>query len=1049
MGIIVEKEKAQEVLELLWNIDRGYEPSEGERTYLESIMCMLCPEGTEKIPESIVRLKNLQGFRLNGSCVKEWPMAVCGISSLTSLQVTNTSISVIPEEIGRLKNLKKLDLHSFSWKEGKESKIRELPEEVWNLTNLENLNLSETQIQELPKELGKLINLKELNLNGTQIQELPKELGNLSNLEELDLSDIQIRELSKEIWNLTNLEELYLARTQIRELPKELGNLSNLESLDLRRTQIKELPKELGNLTNLKVLDLSDIQIQELPKELGNLTNLKILGLNDIQIRELPKELGNLTNLEELDLSDMQISELPREIENLTGLRKLYLQNFSTFKIPGELLRLNLPFDINKDYADSLIDENNGIYLKDAAISTQPLSLFAQPRELIQAYYDAPKVMLREAKVIFLGDGDVGKTYTIKRILNHGKRDTYDTSATPGIHITSYSRQYQDKVLDIRFWDFGGQEIMHAMHRCFLTGRTCYVVVVDNRKGQMNEQAEYWLRNIDSFAGGCPVILAVNRIDGLGDNGIDEPRLKAMYPNLVGDPIYYSAKSSTEEEFQKLTDAICLQASRLDSYGMEFPENWAAIRNELMNMNAQGQGTKRYYIDKEEFYRICEEHGEKNRDICKWLLEWFNDLGICFSYHLDGEKKELPHYQILNPQWLTNAIYVMINACQNFSKKGVISHAAIDTQLNNPSVEQVKRVFPEFVSYTPEEREYILQIMRKFQLSYQVSEDEEFIPALCLNQTPEGLEPKGFVKRLSYEMVYTYLPDTVIHRLMIQCYQYLNPKKIWLKGLYIELPVEDVAAVVRMADSTRLQMDVYAMGDGRPLWKTLNYLRRHILQINRDLNMEAEDVILVRDGNREGRIDVEYLLNLKKDGYQEYSIQGSDKKPLKINIPELLGEVYGSETLRLAQEQALDRHIAYEEALQMIIRKMDSITEELAVQGTQLYHTMEGVKEQLVTANDGIGQIVEHLELVQNLMETFSTHQDTRVRQLGEEMRQALNEKKSPWQKLRDFLGDSANVVTIASVIGPYVMQLLQIPEMQQLPQNTVVFLQALTNMMK
>lgn len=58
---------------------------------------------------------------------------------------------------------------------------------------------------------------------------------------------------------------------------------------------------------------------------------------------------------------------------------------------------------------------------------------------------------------------------------------TYPTETTPGIDITDFPVRQPNYNFDIHFWDFGGQEIMHAMHRCFLTSRTCYVVVICNR----------------------------------------------------------------------------------------------------------------------------------------------------------------------------------------------------------------------------------------------------------------------------------------------------------------------------------------------------------------------------------------------------------------------------------------------------------------------------------------------------------------------------------------------------------------------------------------
>lgn len=71
-------------------------------------------------------------------------------------------------------------------------------------------------------------------------------------------------------------------------------------------------------------------------------------------------------------------------------------------------------------------------------------------------------------------------------------------------------------------WDFGGQEIMHATHQFFLTQRSLYVLVLNGREGGEEEDAEKWLKLIESFgtegsAEGdrkhAPVIVVLNKIN--------------------------------------------------------------------------------------------------------------------------------------------------------------------------------------------------------------------------------------------------------------------------------------------------------------------------------------------------------------------------------------------------------------------------------------------------------------------------------------------------------------------------------------------------------
>ena len=81
-------------------------------------------------------------------------------------------------------------------------------------------------------------------LNGT----LPKEIGNLTNLQELDLSNNKLEgEIPKEIGNLTNLLGLFLYNNKLEgEIPKEIRKLTNLQGLNLDMNQLKgEIPNEI------------------------------------------------------------------------------------------------------------------------------------------------------------------------------------------------------------------------------------------------------------------------------------------------------------------------------------------------------------------------------------------------------------------------------------------------------------------------------------------------------------------------------------------------------------------------------------------------------------------------------------------------------------------------------------------------------------------------------------------------------------------------------------------------------------------------------------
>ena len=771
-----------------------------------------------------------------------------------------------------------------------------IPESIGNLTSLRRLDLSHTQISALPESIGKLTDLQSLNLNFTQISELPECMGKLTNLQSLNLDSTQIRALPESIGNLTSLQTLDLRATQIRALPESIWNLTSLQTLNLRATQISALPESIGKLTNLQYLSLNSTQINELPESIGKLTSLQSLDLSFTQIRELPESIGKLKSLRSLYLRFSKISVLPRIIGSLQELNMLDLEHNTLSELPEVLLSLNLEY---KNETFDFIKEDPGIYIHDLHLQKQPVSLFYQPREFIVDYYKQPKIDINETKIIFLGSEGVGKTHTIKRILNDNHKISETLKETPGISIAFKDFDTEECSYRINFWDFGGQEIMHAMHRCFLTDRTGYVVVVSTRFGDVNKQARYWLKNIESFTKGAPVVIYVNKWSEGTYYQIDEFSLRRDYPNII-DVKQCSAKDGDNAEFGEVVKAIQKMALANDSISMSFPVSWEKVRQEIIALG--GPESQKYYISQQEFRDKCQMNGIKNRDIQSWLLEWFNDLGECFSYRFEDENpapdKDL---KVLNPEWLTNAIYIIIREAGDLAVNGFISHEGIHNKLDHSDKGTLKDV-----SYSDAECNYVLEVMRKFRLSYKVpGRSEEFIPALLREKMPADLAFEGYIKVISYEMKYKYLPENVIHNLMIQMYPYLDYHHCWRKGVVID--VRDILnigllAVLDMSrDDEILRIKVYSYANHAP-WQLLQEIRSALLEINSRMNLEADDYIIIESKSANESVSVEKLLKLKKRGKTHY--EGDDED---YEINELLGDTFGEAQVRRIDNTVLTK----------------------------------------------------------------------------------------------------------------------------------------------
>ena len=220
------------------------------------------------------------------------PLPVLKLDALLTLDFSeNPNIDNLPPWIGDFESLKHLNL-SYT------KLLRELPDEIGRLTNLERLDLVDSRIAELPNTLPKLKSLKCLNLRGCEeLMVLPSSIGELTNLEELDLdSTTKVKWLPEEIGRLCKLNRLNLSYSNISSLPISMGKLKSLEELNLSSTKhLETIPDDICNLLNLHRLNLSYSNISSIPDKIGQLKQLECLNLHQCRkLKNLPESVRML-----------------------------------------------------------------------------------------------------------------------------------------------------------------------------------------------------------------------------------------------------------------------------------------------------------------------------------------------------------------------------------------------------------------------------------------------------------------------------------------------------------------------------------------------------------------------------------------------------------------------------------------------------------------------------------------------------------------------------------------------------------------------------------
>lgn len=120
------------------------------------------------LPQELVCLQRLEELVLGYNNFKEFPNALCGLINLKSLNLANCGLKTLPDTLEVLQKLEKLYLPLNQLVCDKWLDSRDLPQVIFKLRNLQELDLCDCNIPScstLPKEFINLQNLKKLFIN--------------------------------------------------------------------------------------------------------------------------------------------------------------------------------------------------------------------------------------------------------------------------------------------------------------------------------------------------------------------------------------------------------------------------------------------------------------------------------------------------------------------------------------------------------------------------------------------------------------------------------------------------------------------------------------------------------------------------------------------------------------------------------------------------------------------------------------------------------------------------------------------------------------------
>jgi len=729
-------------------------------------------------------------------------------SNLTSLYLRNNNISD-GSFLSNLFNLKSLNLSNNNISKGEFFK---------NLTNLTSLNLGDNKISEA--FLKNLTNLTSLHLDSTNIFDWSF-LSNLSKLTSLGLSNNNISDGSF-LKNLSNLRSLYFGNNKISDW-SFLSNLSNLETLFLNSNKISDA-SFLEKLSNLTYLYLNSNKVSDLSflKRLTNLTQL-YLRYNKISDATFFKDMKTLIILE---LSENQIKHLPREFFNLRLWQPWSeVLNRNPMESPPMEIILRGDRDIQA-YFESLVGPQT------PSTELERVEKVIRPRMV-------GKKEIGEVKVLLVGEGGAGKTSLVKQLL--GKGFDKKEPKTDGINIEHWligkKEIGEEREIKARLWDFGGQVIMQATHQFFLSKRSLYILVLDGRK---EEDAEHWLKLIESFGGDSPILIVLNKIDQNPGFDLNRKHLQEKYPSIKG---FHRLSCQSKDGMNAFQQALCRELALVPHLQTTWAESWFKVKTTLESMTED-------YISYERFEELCRNAGIKQETQRATLVAFLNDLGVVVHF----DEPALRETNIINPRWLTEAVYKIINSKPLADNRGLLAKATLCEML---SAER----------YPARQHDYILELMKKFELCYALGQRQVLIPNLLEVKEPEFDFAFDHRNSLKFRFEYDFLPKSVMPNFIVRMHGDIFGDYQWRTGVVLKDQKLDAIAIVK---SDARDKRIYIEVDGAQKRDYFAVIRREIRDINgRFQKLAVKEMVPLPDYPKE-TVDYEELIGHERKGWDEY-----------------------------------------------------------------------------------------------------------------------------------------------------------------------------------
>lgn len=321
----------------------------------------------------------------------------------------------------------------------------------------------------------------------------------------------------------------------------------------------------------------------------------------------------------------------------------------------------------------------------------------------------------------------------------------------------------------VNIWDFGGQEIYKATHQFFLTKRSLYALVADNRREDTD--FNYWLNVVQLQSDNSPLLIIHNQKQQRRRD-IPERELRGRFDNLKE---IFRTNLITGDGLDDILRAIPFFMQQLPHVGDALPKTWVAIRTTL-------EQDDRNHIPYAEYQRICDEHNLTDPARQAQVIDYLHDLGVCLHFNDDIILRETV---ILKPEWGTEAVYAVLDNPGVMQNSGRFTTAELLQIWDDPKYQGMAA--------------QLLRLMINFKLCYQIpGTTDAYIAPQLLSFDHEPYEWDE-ANNLQFRYRYGFMPKGLVTRLIVAVNQMIKGDLVWRTGVVLQRG-DTVAEVIERYD---------------------------------------------------------------------------------------------------------------------------------------------------------------------------------------------------------------------------------------------------------